>query len=132
MELILFHNLSRKVEGVNSLSSSCDSGIENKPVGAHENNAFHEITFEAEDGKKNELGVMDVKDNTEVSIEDVKQRDRVPSIWRSLARCFGSTFLFAAVMKLFHDALLFVSPYLLQYVFRFFQNILAIATEYNL
>ena len=85
-----------------------------------ENSLFHEVKIEAEDVKKDEHGRMEDKDNAEVLIKDGKQKDRVPSIWRSLARCFGSTFLFAAVMKFFHDALLFVNPYLLRYVSSFF------------
>ena len=72
-------------------------------------------------------GVTNKEGNAKVEIKDGKSKERVPSMWRTLAQCFGSTFLFAAGMKLIHDALIFVNPYLLRYVFKYFLILLIIA-----
>ena len=45
---------------------------------------------------------------------DKKKKVYGPSLWIALARAFGRTFLFGSFLKLIHDILMFVSPYLLQ------------------
>ena len=112
----MIESLIRKIKKDESLGSSCDSGIENRPEGTHQDDLKNGVKFEAEDVKESERKLIGNKDDAQVLIKDGKEKDKVPSIWRTLAQCFGSTFLFAASMKFFHDALLFVNPYLLRYV----------------
>ena len=67
--------------------------------------------FEMESVKSEKI---DKEGSAKIEIKDGKSKEKVPSMWRTLAQCFGSTFLFAAVMKLVHDSLVFVNPYLLR------------------
>ena len=112
--LCFIESFVRKIENDDSLGSSCDSGFENRPEGTHQDHLKNGVKFEAEDLKKSERELKENKDDFQVLIKGGKAKEKVPSIWRTLAQCFGSTFLFAACMKFFHDALLFVNPYLLR------------------
>ena len=95
------------------MRNSQDSGIENRPEEIQKAD-LNEVKFEAVNGKGDEDKKKGKEDDLSVEIKDGSEGGRVPSIWRTLAHCLGSTFLFAASMKFFHDALLFVNPYLLR------------------
>ncbi len=109
--------------------SLSDSGIENQPVGfektangAKPDTSPHEIIIENEassndhGAESNHHGTEAKKEEPFVEIKDrkKKKKEKLPSLWYTLLRCFGLTFLFGSILKLFHDCLLFVNPYILR------------------
>ena len=118
-----------------NLDISRDSGIENRPLGTQtgltENGlksdpglTEKDIKIDATETKRDTEHIEADRDQPSVEVKDPGKRkqqkeekegkSKSPSMWLTLAHCFGWTFLFGAFMKLFHDALLFVNPYLLR------------------
>jgi len=111
----------KKTNGEDSIGSSCDSGIENKGEDT-EQIEMEIVKSEKGPGEESKSGIIDTEGAAKVEIKDGKSKERVPSMWRTLAQCFGSTFLFAAVMKLLHDSLVFVNPYLLRLIIQYIEG----------
>ena len=120
----------RNTTSYESLDVSRDSGIENRALetqtGLTENGLKSDVESTKRDTKSNtkEKNAEANEDQSFVEVKDPgkgkeqkegkEEKTKSPSMWLTLAHCFGWTFLFGAFMKLFHDALLFVSPYLLR------------------
>ena len=113
-----------------NFNDSRDSGIDNKPeesqnIGPNSKVGFTDIKLnEMHNGEKKEENGAEVtsslgKKEPFVEIKDAKgkkvQEEKKPSMWLVLAKCFGWTFFLGAILKFFHDVLLFVNPYLLRY-----------------
>lgn len=108
-----FKSFLRKSRSQESLGNSQDSGIENR---AGEGEQQTEVKVGMANGHKAENNGKADEPTVAFESGEADSKEKQPSVWRNLAQCLGSTFLFAALMKFFHDALLFVNPYLLRQV----------------
>ncbi|XP_065055747.1 multidrug resistance-associated protein 1-like [Rhopilema esculentum] len=120
-----------------NFNDSRDSGIDNKPeesqnIGPNSEVGFTDIKLnEMHNGEKKEENGAEVtsslgKKEPFVEIKDAKgkkvQKEKKPSMWLVLAKCFGWTFFLGAILKFFHDVLLFVNPYLLRLIIQYVEG----------